>query len=183
MVLRGKKTILRPMRMSEAGMLFKWIGDPRINRYLTTVPPKTLAQERAWLKKAMHSKTAHYFVIERKDTKEPIGTMSIQQIDKVNRKALTGAFIALPKYWGKGYGSDAKMALLKFAFLKLKLNRVESHAFASNLRSRRYNQKCGYKVEGFLRQNVFVHGRYIDDWMLAVLKKDWLALAKRKGYL
>ncbi len=183
MILTGKKVRLRLVAMQDVARLHKWINDKKINKYITAEIPISLAKERKYVRSMVRSKNSKHFIIEILPSREPIGIMSLGKIDQRHHKATTGAFIAESKYWGEGYGSDAKMALLKYAFTKLNMNRVESHVFTSNPRSRRYNEKCGYKYEGLLRQNVCKNGKYIDDWILAVLKKDWLKLAKRQGYI
>jgi RimJ/RimL family protein N-acetyltransferase len=184
MILKGKKVFLRPVRMEDTRMLHRWINNKKLNRFLATEIPISLAKERQIVRKMVApSKDYKHFVIEIAATHEPIGMMSIHHIDKRNHKATTGAYIAESKYWGKGYGSDAKMALLKYAFFQLKLNRMVSYAFRHNLRSVAYSLKCGYKKEGLLRQNVFKKGKYYDSVILAILKRDWLKVAKRQGYI
>src|SRR3989344_3195551 len=124
MVLVGKTTRLRPVKVSDTIMLYRWINSKRLNRFLGVEIPISLAKERKKVRDMVtKTKYAKHFIIERQDTGEPIGMMSLHHIDNHNKKATTGAYIAYEKYWGKGYGSDAKMALLKYAFLKLKLNR------------------------------------------------------------
>jgi [ribosomal protein S5]-alanine N-acetyltransferase len=184
MILKGKRVRLRPVKISDTKMLHRWINNKKVNRFLGVEIPISLAKEKKIVHKmAQPSKHYKHFIIEISETREPIGMMSIHHIDLHYRKATTGAYIALPKYWGKGYGSDAKMVLLKYAFLKLKLNRMVSHAYPHNPRSVAYSLKCGYKREGYMRENVIKKGRKYDSILLAVLKKDWLKVAKRKAYM
>lgn len=169
--------------MKDVKLLHRWINNRRVNRFLGAEIPISLAKEKKWLTATLANKTEKNFIIERADTHEPIGEMSLKNINKRYRKVATGAFIAYPKYWGKGYGSDAKMALLKYALVTLKLNKVVSFAFPHNPRSVRYSEKCGYKREGYLRDNICKKGKFYDSILLGVLKRNWVKLAKRKGYL
>ncbi len=183
MILKGKKVVLRPVKISDTKMLHRWINNKKVNRFLTTEIPISLAKEKRKVRQMVKSKISKHFVIKKKDTGEPIGVMSLARIDKKHKRAISGAFIADSKYWGRGYGSDAKMTLLRYAFLKLDLNRVESYVLTNNPRSMAYNKKCGYKCEGLLRQYVLKQGKFYDSILLAVIKKDWLLLAKRQSYL
>jgi len=183
MILLGKKVRLRSTRLSDVPMLHKWVNNKKLNYFLGMEIPISLKEERRKVRAMINDKTKRHFIIELRATGEPIGVMSINNIMPKQYRAGTGAFIAYPKYWGEGYGSDAKMVLLRYAFLKLKLNRVESHVFPHNPRSLRYSQKCGYKLEGILRQNVRKHGKFYDSIVLSVLKQDWLKLAKKQGYV
>lgn len=183
MILKGNIIRLRPVKISDTQMLHRWINNKKLNRFLGTEIPISLAKEKKIVHGMVKNNEKKHFIMELIETGEPIGMMSLHHINKKHRRAITGSYIAYDKYWGKGYGSDAKMALLKYAFMKLGLNRVESHAFTHNPRSVAYNEKCGYKKEGLLRQHVYKKGKYYDSIVLAVLKKDWLKIAKHQGYI
>ena len=183
MILPGKKVRLRSVKIQDTKMLHRWINNKKLNRFLGAEIPISLAKEKKIVRQMVKSKGSKHFIIELVETKEPIGMMSLHHINKKHRRAFTGAYLAYAKHWGKGYGSDAKMVLLKYAFTKLKLNRVESHAFPHNPRSVRYSLKCGYKREGLLRQSMCKKGKFYDSIILGVLKQDWLKVAKRQGYL
>lgn len=80
----------------------------------------------------------------------------------------TGAFVgctglhridwAVPKfeigYWidskqsGNGYMTEAVEGVMKFAFQRLKANRVEVHCDAKNIKSRAIPERLGFKLEG-----------------------------------
>ena len=58
-----------------------------------------------------------------------------------------------PKYWGKGYATEAANRLLQFGFQKLKLHRISSYCVADNQASAQVLEKIGMKCEGRLREN------------------------------
>ncbi|MBU1038744.1 GNAT family N-acetyltransferase [Patescibacteria group bacterium] len=182
MVLQGKKVQLRPLKLSDYKWLYKLINDQRVNRFLLTSGVKTLAAEKAKVAKMIKDKKSYHFIIETNVSQEPIGIMTLGHIVKEHGRASTGAFIA-KAFWNKGYGSDAKMTLLKFAYTKLGLNRIESYVYKNNPRSLQYSLKCGYKLEGCLRQRVKKGQEFKDEYVLSVLKKDWLKIAKKYDYL
>jgi len=91
----------------------------------------------------------------------------------MHRLATFWAIIGEKDYWGKGYGTDAKMSLLYYAFRILNLHRVASSVYEFNTRSLDYNKHCGYKVEGVLRKNCFKEGQYYDEILLGVFREEW----------
>ncbi len=105
--------------------------------------------------------------------------MGIHRINWKDRTATTGAVIGEKAYWGKGYGSEAKKLLLDYAFNELNLRKICSGALAFNGRSQAYSKKCGYEVEGVLKQHIFKNGEYHDLVQLAVFKEQWLPLWKK----
>jgi RimJ/RimL family protein N-acetyltransferase len=102
--------------------------------------------------------------------------MGLHHISWIHRTATTGALIGEAQYRGNGYGTEAKMLLLDYAFRTLNLRKVCSNVIAFNERSQRYNEKCGYQVEGTQRKHIFRGGVYHDLILMAVFCEDWLPL-------
>lgn len=167
--LRGYRTTLRPVTELDIPLLTKWINDPEVRRNLGSQLPKTEADEREFVQN--RSKSNIVLMIEVNGT--PIGTMGLHGIRYPDATATTGAMIGEKSYWGKGYGTDAKMALLDYAFNTLGLRRVKSEALVNNKRSIAYSMHCGYIVEGVKKKEVFRGGRYHDLVLLAVTPKTW----------
>ena len=71
------------------------------------------------------------------------------------------------------------MFLLNYTFNELGLHKICSSAWGFNDRSVMYNKKCGYKVEGKKKKQVFHNGKYWDEILLAVFKKDWEPVWKK----
>jgi ribosomal-protein-alanine N-acetyltransferase len=56
------------------------------------------------------------------------------------------------KWWHKGITSEALLALIKYFFEKVGVNRVESRHDSNNQNSGKVMSKCGMKHEGTMRQ-------------------------------
>ena len=78
-------------------------------------------------------------------------------------------------YWSNGYGSDAVMTLLRFAFEEMNLNRVELGVFEFNERAIACYLKCGFVEEGRRREHYFQEGRYWDIIDMSVLRREFEA--------
>lgn len=170
--LRGQKTILRPLEPTDAPKLRQWINDPDVRRFLSNVWPHALAGEEAWIRRT-HEADDQYILAIETDDGVFIGNMGLSRIDWVNGTAKTGALIGEKAYWGKGYGRDAKMALLGWAFYELGLRRIESGALATNERSLRYQLATGYRLEGRKREHMLRAGRYVDHIETGLLRRDF----------
>jgi RimJ/RimL family protein N-acetyltransferase len=81
--------------------------------------------------------------------------------------------------WGKGYGTDATRALLRYAFEEANLHRIELEVFAFNPRAIRVYEKCGFKLEGVRKQALYREGEWHDEHIMAILRDEWLALHER----
>ena len=76
------------------------------------------------------------------------------------------------EYCGKGYMRDAVRAVLKFAFLNLRLHRVEAACIQVNTRSIALLQHCGFQYEGSARAYLEIDGRRQDHHLYACLPSD-----------
>lgn len=149
MLLRGKKIILRPMRLADASRYVRWLADEQVTRFLNN-RGFTLAQEREWIKDARKKKPQLVFAIETKVGKH-IGSVGFNSWHPKNRSAVFGIFIGDVAEQGKGYGEEAMRLILKYGFTVLHLHRVELKVFAGNTRAKRLYKKLGFKREGILR--------------------------------
>src|SRR3989344_1628530 len=175
--LRGKKVILRPpSKSTDLETFIRWINDPEVRLYVKCFLPVTEGEEEKWFDELAGRRTTDVVLVIETHDGTPIGIMGLHRISWKDRTATTGALIGEKEYWGKGYGTDAKMTLLDYAFNTLNLRKVCSSTLAFNERSIRYNQRCGYKEEGRRREQFFRNGGYVDEVLLAVFKKDWTAL-------
>jgi len=173
--LTGKTVNLRPLAKTDVPTITRWINDPEVRDFITVVFPQTEKQEEEWFNKLGSKDTDVILGIE---TKEGvlIGTMGIHNIKWTDRVGTTGAIIGEKEYWGKGFGTDAKMTLLNYAFNTLNLHKICSGVIAFNGRSLQYSLHCGYKIEGRSRKQVFKRGKYWDLIQLGLFKNEWLPI-------
>lgn len=179
---KGKHVSLGVPGTNYLHSLLGWLNDPEVTQYLKRYQPMALNAEREYLEN-MHkrSDTDASFVIlaHHNAALIPIGMMGLHRINHKDGLATTGAFIGSKDHWSKGLGTDAKMLLLKYAFDSLNLRKISSRVHDFNGRSQRYNEKCGYKVEGLLKQHHFVNGEYRDEILMATFREDFEPLWKK----
>jgi len=172
---QSKRVVLRPLEDGDGHYFVRWLNDPEVSIFLSTAFPKTLAIEKEWLEK-LHKNQDHEMVFMMVVDGKSIGTMGLHGINWIYRIATTGAVIGEKAYWGKGYGSEAKMLVLDYAFNTLNLRKICSSVIAFNKRSYDYSRKCGYVEEGRRKEHFFIRGRFWDEIQLAVFKRSWLPL-------
>lgn len=170
--LKGERVFLRPLEMSDLDRCTLWVNDPEIRQFITITFPMSSQQEQSWLNDSVASKDKVKLAIETHEGVH-IGNISIHEIDWINRTATTGTMIGDKEYWGRGYGTEAKMLLLDYMFNTLNLRKVHSSAYAFNERSINYSLKCGYKITGRLMEERFHDGKYHDVVLLEVFRDEW----------
>lgn len=185
--INGKHLYLRPPSKSDLPNFVRWFNDPEVWIFLNRIYPMTEMAEEKWLERLAERTNDIVLVIVLKGRTpvqdRPIGTIGIHGIERENGVATTGAVIGEKDCWNKGYGTEAKMILLEYAFNTLNLRKIYSRVLAINPRSRAYSEKCGYVIEATLPKAHFRNGCYIDGYILAVYADTWRVLwakVKRK---
>ncbi len=176
-MLFGQKVRLRHVERTDIPTFVRWFNDPEVREYLLINRPMSLAEEERWFERLIDARDTELFAIEASDGDMPvhIGNLGLHDINWVNSHTTLGIVIGEKNYWSKGYGSDAIHVALSHAFHTLNLNRVELRVFEDNARGIRAYEKCGFKLEGRLRQIVFRHGRYCDELVMSVLRSEFEA--------
>ena len=116
-----------------------------------------------------------------KETDELIGFGSIIYIDWINKSDHCPSMIGDRKYWSKGYGSEARLLLLDFAFSERGFNRIWALILENNIASRRMFEKCGYKTEGVLRQSIYKNGKFQNQVIMSNLQEEFYQMLKDRG--
>ncbi len=178
--LKAKRVYLRPLLKEDASLLMRWVNDPEVYNFLSMYLPSMEAEEEAWIEMLYKNKDSNVvLMICLTEGDKPIGTMGLHNISFRDGTATTGSMIGEKDYWGKGYGTEAKMVLLNYAFNTLNLRKICSSVYSYNERSLKYSEKCGYTVEGTLKKQHFADGKYVDEVLLAVFKKNFMPLWKK----
>lgn len=102
-----------------------------------------------------------------------VGTLSTG-LDKANRCASIGYWVARTAE-GRGIVTRGVRAVTDHLVRQRELQRVEVRAQPGNDRSRAVAERCGFKLEGTLRQSAWLHDRFVDYCVYAVLREEWLA--------
>jgi len=76
------------------------------------------------------------------------------------------------KHAGKGYMSEALMAVCKNVFLEHRLHRLEAATVLDNERSQRLLKRCGFSQEGMARSYLKINGKWRDHYLFARLADD-----------
>lgn len=170
--LRGKKVVARPLELEDVPNCQRWVNAPDIRINILNQRPLSMTAEKSFITSLDGTTTDFVLAICLPDGRH-IGNIGLHRISYSDRTAVTGCIIGDPEYRNKGYGHDAKMILLAHAFLTLNLRKINSAAKADNLASLRFNEKCGYEVEGIRKAEHYVNGRYVDEVLTAVFREKW----------
>ncbi len=92
----------------------------------------------------------------------PIGAMAYLDFDRTQRRAELRKLIGVPSMRGRGYAKEASRLWIDHGLSTLGLRKIYLNTTHTNLRNVRINEELGFKVEGILRNELFVDGEYQD---------------------
>ena len=110
------------------------------------------------------------WLMELKDTHKVIGEIVLYDF-RLKKQADIGYRIN-KDYWGKGYAPEAGQAMVKVAFERLELSRLQIRCFSNNNGSIRVAQKLGFTQEGFIKDGAIVNVM-TDYYIFGLLKTDY----------
>lgn len=174
-MIEGTLVNLRAPEVSDLERNQAWINDPEVTRYLNARYPISMAAEDVWMRaraQAMLSYHTVFFAIETKDGTH-IGNTSFHEVRPEDRKARLGIMIGDKAYWSKGYGTDAIITVLRFAFDEMNLHRVDLTVDAENEHAIACYVRCGFVEEARLREERYGRGRYSDQLIMGILRGEF----------
>ena len=171
-MIKGKKIKLRALEKNDLEKWVRWLNDAEVTKFTTIIYPFSMEEEEEWYRKTTADQNIKNFIIETLKGKA-IGGISLNKINWKDRNAELGIVIGEKDFWNKGYGTDAVRTLLDFTFSEMNLHRIYLRVFAYNKRALRAYEKCGFKVEGEIRDDIFRDGRYHNSYFMGILSGDF----------
>jgi RimJ/RimL family protein N-acetyltransferase len=112
-----------------------------------------------------------------------IGTANLVEINWKDRNAFHGMMIGDKNIRGKGLGTDTVMAIMRYAFEELGLERLDGSMIEYNEPSvKLYCDKCGWKVEGRKKNAYWRKNRFWDKLLVGINREDYITLITRTNY-
>lgn len=111
---------------------------------------------------------------------KPVGNINTHSCNRIDGTFQYGAGIKT-EYRGKGYASEAIKLLMRFYFMELRYQKVETRVYSFNEDSIKLHEKLGFELEGVLRRSHFANGKYHDVKCFGMTKEEFKS--KHADYL
>ncbi len=163
MNIYGEKVMLRAIEMKDCDMLLKLINDPDTEKMLGGASfPISEQHQKAWIEKQAANQGVLRCIVETIDGGCAVGTVILSGIDYQNGNAEIHIKLSAEEGRGKGYGSDAIKAIVRYAFEELRLHCIYATVLEYNIASAKMFEKCGFEREGILKERVYKNGKFVD---------------------
>ena len=186
MNIKGKLVTLRAIELSDEKLLRDMLNDPYIEKMVVgwAYPVSKLQQENyigKYLREGYGGGVLRLIIED--NNCNAIGTIILHDIDEKNGTASIGIKIMGNENRGKGLGSDSIMSLLRYAFDELRLNRVSATFLDYNIPSQTAFKRCGFQLEGRMRQHIYKNGKFHDLLFAGILREEYYELIEKNHCL
>ena len=175
LIIETERLILRAWTLDDVNDLVEGLNNINVSKWMSYTPfPYKEEDAIDYITKSINDK-AYNFAIVLKSENKVIGGTQLRNIDLVHGTAGGGIWIN-EKYHGKGYGSEAWGARIKYAFEVLGLRRLENGYFEGNEKSWDMQKKFGCKQEGIRREKYIPlsTGIVTNEYITGLLKDEWI---------
>lgn len=173
--IQTERLILRSLSRSDADALFRIFSNPDVMRYWNTAPWTSKEQAISYIVKSNEAQLQEESLtlgIFQKADNALIGKCMLFNFERESRRAEIG-FGLDSTAWGQGFNGEAARALLEYAFLQMKLRRIEAEIDSLNLPSAKALERLGFSREGLLRKRWEIAGVVSDSILYGLLVDDW----------
>ena len=163
-IIRGSKTVLKPLEMKDVDMIVEWLQNPKVQSKCLNSDLYRKSKLKEWF----HNKNndEKRYILNTSDNKS-IGNVFLTVNDDVGYiNIMIGDVI----YGGKGYGKDAMKALVKYCFDELRLGSIEAVFSKNNVRAEYCCFSCGFK-----KYDTSMADNYSkDNYTMIINRKDYI---------
>ncbi|MDM1780925.1 GNAT family N-acetyltransferase [Acinetobacter indicus] len=182
-MIKSKLLSLRPIELNDDVVLQQLINNPLVSENVVGWTfPVSLFSQKNWIQSNTNTLSYRLVVVDN-ETNEAIGITGLWDIDWHNQAAMS-AIKLLPEKTKKGFGTEAIMLSMAWAFYNVGLRRLHGAILDFNGPSMgAYVKKCGWKVEGRQREAIFRKGEWHDLYSVAILKREFDALPAASQFI
>lgn len=171
--LEGRRVYLRSLESGDIPLLSEWANDPELRALTGEVWPTTPSEVAERLDRHRADRTSVWFAVVLKEGDRPIGECGLLRIFHPWRQADLSIILGERSARGQGYGTEAIILLLEYAFGYLGLHRVSIGVVGFNTSALAFYEKIGFRREGVLRDGYYHAHRFSDFVMLSLLEDEY----------
>lgn len=171
-VLVGQQVRLEPLTVAVLDDYLEILRDPEVRRLTGSHgPPDSRPRIETWLATRANQHDRADWAAVRISDGVLLGEAVINDLDPDNDSANYRILLG-SAYHGRGYGTEITRLVVDHALDVVGLHRLSLGVYDFNPRARHVYEKCGFMLEGRLRDALHCDGRWHDELVMSVLRTD-----------
>lgn len=150
LILETERLLLRPLELSDADEMFAMDNQAEVHKYLWQNPTQNIEETIKIIEMVQQQYQENgigRFATILKDNNEFIGWTGIKfvndHVENGNTNFYDYGYRLNPKFWGKGYATEASIAWIDYGFNQMNIQEMNSYTHAENAASNRVLEKIG----------------------------------------
>ena len=168
-MIAGRKVALRPVEDGDVELIHRWMNSPAVWRGMDYERPFSLADVVRDVERSRADGEPFTIVADGR----PIGRIGLNAFRRRDRIAAMYMYIGEEDAQGHGFGTDAVMTLLGYAFDRLDLARIELWALGDNEPALALYRACGFVEEARLPGRSWKEGGWVDRVVMSVTREGF----------
>jgi UDP-4-amino-4,6-dideoxy-N-acetyl-beta-L-altrosamine N-acetyltransferase len=147
-------------------------NEENVRKNMYTEHEITPAEHINYIKKIKTDKKKKVFCVL-KDKIEPVGVVSINDIDYLNKKTDWAFYLTSNEH--TGLGAVLEYYIINFIFSKLEIEKLNCEVIETNKTVVELHKKFFFDEEGVRKENIIKNNRRINVYFLGLSKNKWLS--------
>jgi [ribosomal protein S5]-alanine N-acetyltransferase len=172
--IESSRVLVRLLEEGDLPSLLEMNSNAEVTALLPYATWNSLADGKAWydrMRGIEASGTALQFVVVSKSVNVAIGTCLLFRLEEASDRAELG-YVLAREHWGQGLMREALVGLLRAAFGRMRLRRIEAEVNTRNTASAKLLARLGFTKEGLLRKRWVVKGHAEDVEVFGLLRGE-----------
>jgi len=175
-LIEGKQVVLRALEREDLKLLHKSLNDAEVMEWARSQPDSTASMENVEkdFEKDVKGENPNRrtFIVVEKKTGKAVGWAMIRWWRAFSMTADLGLVIAERRLRGRGLGTEATKLLVDLAFDQYNMHKAGLFTRADNKAAIRAVTKCGFKLEGTHREEIYFNGKFWDGLSFGLIRNE-----------
>lgn len=179
----GNKVTLRAIELDDVDAIHRWTNDPEVQESLGGWHfPISKTGLQSWIASFRYDSLDQRFIVDAAEA-GPVGLVALTSINWKDRSAFHGVLVGERRHRRKGFAANAVVAVMRYAFEELGLQRLDTTIVEYNTASLALHvETCGWVQEGRKEMAVFRRNKFWANVILGITRDQYIAHVKAKKF-
>ena len=157
------------LESKDLSLILRWRNHENIRTYMFSQNNISEEEHENWFNQAILNKNMELLIY--KQNGKPHGFIQLDKFDDISETYEWGFYIDPDSVKGTGYRMT--LQVLKYLFIDKNVNRLVGKVLEYNKSSTSLHKRLGFKLEGTLREQIYINGSYHSILYYGILASEY----------